>query len=125
MKGLREMSANPKYSTMPDEELDQLSTERFDIGVNNGMMACSGFQTKWNPTHPNSNQVERYLFPKIMEFKNRIREFEVSPLLKRICIDIDVKGIYLTQWKNDEDINRIKTIFCLIIFDKLNEVEDE
>lgn len=59
------------YNEMSDAELDVLAAQTFDLkqflyGANE---VVYGYDT-WRPCHPDSNQAERYLFPKLLDVYN-------------------------------------------------------
>jgi len=140
------------YTEMTDSELDKLSVEmlggkklsspadyysttefwyRVHHNLKRGDWCTFGFNSNskiWNPTHPNSNQAERYLFPKFIEKGIRVKiDFRV----------IGPSGAYfISLFHEDEDnetldgppdmtpfpeqINRTKVIACLEAWEKLN-----
>lgn len=119
------------YEEMTNIELDTQAVERFNIehwNTGTALMFNSpsqGHNVRWQPTDPDSNQVERYLF-KILNEKliriftdNEERWFEIKfvkmdDYYNNIC---DVK-IHI---KSPGDmVNRIKVIACLKVWDKLN-----
>ena len=77
----------------------------------------------WNPTHPDSNQAERYLFPKLgdnihIEF-HWVNNHHVSIEVKKWCDKFQwmATGIYSESDLNK--INRTKVIACLEAWEKL------
>lgn len=82
---------------------------------------CNSMLAKeWNPTHKDSNQAERYLFPKLIE-----RETYIN-----IIYGVDNYGLVMvTKTKQRiesvsdglDQINRTKVIACLEAMEKINE----
>lgn len=132
------------YSKLDDEELDRLAGERFighryenEFGNGYYWDGVKPFHVKhdlsetlpknhlvWNPTHPDSNQAERYLFSKlklsfdniecVTVFQKEGSYTEISKRGEKI-----LSGIQNTD---DDQINRTKVIACLQAMDKLNEL---
>lgn len=79
----------------------------------------------WNPTDPDSNQFDRYLMPKIRE---RLYGFIVKYGKWSTKIEVQISEdsnsffnySYLTM--NHNEINRMKSIACLVAWDKLEEI---
>ena len=60
------------YDELENEELDNLAAEMMgwrlhdnNIWVEGTQAIVKFYKDKWHPTHPDSNQCERYLFPKL------------------------------------------------------------
>jgi len=126
------MVADTNYESLSDQELDRLSaikimrgdvfeTKTGDVWKFHGIQGIS--VNDWHPTDPNSNQCERYLFPKLGIFticqyhRSRSSVFNV---------DIFNGDDYVAKVMTDKDqVNRTKTIACLMAFDKLNEASND
>ena len=155
------MTSYPNYSTMSDDELDQLSIDKFGweirIYLNNkwhevydsdNKLVWSGIcynqastQIKphqyWSPTHSDSNQAERYLFPKIFDKDITKRSTNIMitcetfktdfivRVQKFVGFSLPLKNLANIRCDNPDQINRTKTIACFQAFDKLNEVDGE
>lgn len=124
------------YNEMTNAELDRLSAEKFGIVkkfkaeiISDSYMWPSDNTPNqvpifWNPTHPDSNQAERFLFKRLLEDVVVIntKYTEDQPLLIWIgtAIDIDDEHEEICCHTNDPDkINRTKTIACLEAWEKL------
>lgn len=136
------------YEKLTNEELDRMSAEKFlktkrihkspilenafnvgfiDNGVNKHIL-------DWSPTHKDSNQAERYLFPKLiaMSFHVNIefRKYEVFWINfnKKITREVGIPNNFIDIEMNCmelDQINRTKTIACLYAFDRFNGSEDD
>lgn len=127
------------YEDMTNEELDRLSADKLGISVTtneeNGPLFIDGdvLQFFWNPTHPNSNQAERYLFPKLREVQN----IEIQTLLMGPWFCIEIKNrhgidsriiagdhhdmLAMLETKDlDKGMEKLKTIACLMAWEKLD-----
>ena len=123
------------YSTMTNEELDVLTADRFGIdlrvehirvlGEDRTMPIefwyIDGKQTSmnWNPTDSESNQVERYLFPKLREkgLQPTFMYGQVSnegEFFHRMIIWKYDYCVCQKDFFKDEDINRIRAITALV-----------
>ena len=117
------------YSTLTNDELDRVSAERFGIDVTtnvvDGPLFIDGDVLKffWNPTHPDSNQCERYLFPPIEDCHiGIVTQFRESCF--NICMVFDGEDAVVQTTTELDLINRTKTISCLMALDKLEEVSE-
>jgi len=75
----------------------------------------------WNPTHPDSNQAERYLFPALA----KVNAISCRSMLGDFCVTIaliggDMVGQCCSITENEDQINRTKVIACLEAMEKLN-----
>ena len=121
------------YQEMTDAELDKRSgyiVRNFVVETISGIVLynkdsediLSDHLTNWNPTHPDSNQAERYLFPKIIEI---IHGFDIEHAIPEdsACFTLVISKNDYAQVHDCEDpdkINRTKVIACLEASEKLN-----
>jgi len=124
------------FTDLSDTEIDKLAAEMMGMhyyvwcgSESSGKCKVCGFYStqnsehidkNWNPTHPDLNQAERYLFPKL-------RPLEIT------CTFGKAEGISIDVWKDgvtflediqcdkDDKINRTKVIACLEALEKINE----
>ncbi len=113
------------YQEMTDGDLDKLAATEIMgyLWIHKGWNRDGEWHidSSWNPTHPDSNQAERYLFPKLIEkelnqilvtlnpwdgFMVQIGPMATGPISEQTCGDI-------------EKANRAKVIACLEAWDKL------
>ncbi len=128
------MTPTPAYDAVSDEELDGLAAERlldvtketdpWLIYQDDGEFICN--MDEWNPTHPDSNQAERYLLKALkdkecfyeiydswmecFEIKIFTRDVELQPVLSAKAMTTD-----------PDKVNRTKTIACLMANDELEK----
>jgi hypothetical protein len=131
------------YTNLSDPELDRLAAEKFSNvfqdGVGQDVVNFDGrmFEVRkghfkdypmWQPTHPESNQVERYLFPKLKDLHCFIDThddwmecYEIKILTWPKMEGEVVHPILLGKaGTTDQDqINRTKLIACLEAWEKL------
>jgi len=129
------MTTPTDYSNMSDDELKQYAVEtimgwRSTDMIGEGPSWISGYYPhivihmpfdNWIPTDPDSNQIERYIFPKLIEINEGLDidvGFDSSG--HNITIDSGL-GKCLADNFNDnlDQINRTKLIACLTSWDKL------
>jgi len=134
-----------KYEGMDDCDLDRFCAEKFmtdyELGtieevlergipalfVKHGIKGLINIG-KWNPCHLDSNQCERYLFPKLHDEWCEIEEIR-SRNNPNFVWFYEITINYLDKWgvhrveliSQPENINRAKVIACLKVWDKLNE----
>lgn len=129
------------YTTLTNEELDRMSAELVADDKKDETVVCLAFSgvdvlvngewiIGWHPTNPDSNQAERYLFPKLIEngFHVNVEYRGYLPAWVNINRTNEIKGkidenfidVEENAHKSDQ-INRTKTIACLMAWDKLNE----
>lgn len=134
------------FKDLPDKEIDRLAGEMMttkkliDISDHelypqhypyHWMFPCDGEYLKWNPTHKDSNQCERWLFPKVCEkakynYGNHLsveQKDEGWSVELRLETDSDPTeddpfslpdAIWIRlDCKSFEEINHTKTICCL------------
>lgn len=117
------------YHDLSNEEIDKLLAERFRDNIDgsrgykrevfNGVVVDN-----WTPTSPDSNQIERYVLPKL-----RLRALNIHLYYSGgFCIDIyrHTDGInYIAKLGTQEDdqINRTKGICALMAWDKIGAGE--
>ena len=119
------------YEAMSDGELDRLSAERF-MGWHYTNMQCrskprlmgycnetghsSGFtdERPWQPTYPDSNQVERYLFPKLREYGACVSCFYGQKTRIKVHYDGEVLFEFF-----EKETNKFLVISCLKFLDVL------
>jgi hypothetical protein len=127
------------YQDLPNEELDRLAAERFlskplgptsptywEPAINGGtIISLTHDPYDWDdftPTHPDSNQAERYLFPKVFNEKTGFRI--VIDYKDNDDIDLEIfyaDGDIFENWYTCENnLNRCKIIASLEAWEKLN-----
>lgn len=132
----------PDYHSLSDSDLDKMAAEMTDIFVEEApndyrekvsypyiTISCGmpyirhSFHSdhwkkdRWNPTHPDNNQAERYLFPKLQSKHKCIFETRTySP--NRYQIEI---GSYSIATTDPDQINRTKVIAALEAWRKIND----
>jgi len=139
------------YQALTNDELDKLAAEMMGptffnyishLSYNDGravieVQVCPTKDIfKWNPTDPDNNQVERYLFPKLKEDEWLNIEtgylgpfFGVEISRHHLIIERSAKGdvsdmlaeVEVNFKDNPNQINRTKLIACLEAWDKLEE----
>ena len=124
------MVTKTDYESMTDQELDRLSAERFceieGIFIHYGKEFNELMhKSKWHPTHPDSNQCERWLFPKLHGSGLTISLYLDDLSKTKICYSVLIEkykifSIQIECYEFDK-INRTKVIACLMAWDKLNE----
>ena len=119
------------YNEMTDAELDQLSIEEIlkNAYDERGGEVIAQLPNKdgvlrpkrWNPTHPDSNQAERYLFPKLSEKGLYV-------VMDYLMAFVGVRKLVFKEltifqhWQTNTGMNRAKVIACLEAWDKKNEL---
>ena len=80
----------------------------------------NGSWIKWNPTDKNSNQIVRYVFPKLFERSNVTLTIEVSFGFSESGTTINNGGIVSECFLSDpDDINKTMAIACVEAFEKI------
>lgn len=102
------------HEELTDQELDELAREVFNIPRYN--KDSYGITQEFKPTHPDSNQCERYLFPKLWK--------DCSISINYNCHEISITlpcGFVVYELTDVEhgDFNRIKVIAALKAMEKL------
>ena len=85
----------------------------------------SFYYKDWNPTEPDSNQCERYLFPKLREKGCWIDITYSSKSFNNFTIKISLPEkwrVKSNQGKDPDQINRTKVICFLEAMEKTNEI---
>lgn len=108
------------YEKMKNKELDRLAAEMAGIGFFH--------PDKWSPTSSDNNQVETYLFPKILKLlKPQSKGLYVESYLSAngthntVVWDRPIDGEILAQSTGVDNINKTKVIACLKARDMLRE----
>lgn len=91
---------------------------------------CDSMPVKdWHPTDPDSNQCERYLFPKLLDRGDISINYSIDSIFY-IEIEqfttigdgkLDIKTLVDLETGELDEINRAKTILCLKANDKIQE----
>jgi len=113
------------YDSMTNEELDKAAADM--VGLEARYVS-----TTWNPTDPDSNQAERYLFPKLrvehgMTVKVTIDDWDLQISIYKLVGGGQRNEFCYKQveFKDKHDtsptINRTKVIACLKAMEKINE----
>lgn len=86
------------------------------------------FYWGFSPTHPDSNQIERFIFPKLRKLLNPIAikviyltEDQIEVIIQEKYLNHNWR-VYKATDKGDKFFNRTKAIACLEAMDKLKEV---
>lgn len=78
---------------------------------------------EWEPTDPNSNQLRRYVFPKLRELGARVSVAETEGGSSAALVVVVKRGkerLAIQRHRYfDEDENRFTAIACLIAWDKM------
>lgn len=127
-----------KFQDMKDEELDKLAAEMFPeyhLAENVDGALClwdddDCIVHRWHPTHPDSNQCERWLFPKLKAKGCRIDTFDSNTFTFQIIIHLNMQELNsntickMSDTLDPDQINRTKVIACLEAFSKLNQTTE-
>lgn len=108
------------YSKMTDSQLNCLAWDSF--GITADML---GDVFEWRPCHPDSNQVERYLFPKLLKdvvVINTKHTEEEFTIWIGVGVDEDDESVEVSgSCKDPDQINRTKVECFLEAMEKTNE----
>jgi len=127
------------FTDLTNEELDKLAAEMMEWyadeagvyydkqtrkGVNFFTPNGDRFEVdRWNPTHPDSNQAERYLFPKLKEYEIYMDVEFLYQQVRATSIERNcpINFILPVKWEDPDQINRTKVIAALAAWEKINE----
>ena len=135
----------PSYEEMTDDELDRLAAETF-LDIRKALLTrCRYYVSNkgaatainnFNPTDPDSNQIERYVFPKLRQLCDIQIEYDYSPSTKNVCwrFEICKKDCNYHDWSwfrwldrglcENYELNRAILICALKAMDKLPKKTD-
>lgn len=120
---------------MSDEELNRISAERFcDSYEKEYSVQWAHFGEKtfavneydehsfdlWNPTSPDSNQAERYLFPKVQKYVDIRISFDDDGY-QIIVYEENGKKLFRNDYAKPDEINRTKVTAALMALDELGK----
>lgn len=113
------MEIKTNYEKMTDQELDKLAAEMCGLTLGGSLFFKHGELYDWNPTHPDSNQAERYLYEKLLK-SGCYPSMAYNADFTHDNVIWSTKTETLCKIRVDQkQINRTKVIACLEAWEKL------
>lgn len=117
------------YESMTDQELDKLAAvniagfEWMDrLHVKDAELNYIVDGSEWHPTHPDSNQCERYLFPRLTGHSVTTTAHDDGSHSVKVQVDdfnLHYRDLCESSGAERDQLNRTKTIACLQAWEKL------